>query len=104
MCGPLRRAATLRDRWRSPTRLVQVVQGNRRRRWYLRGNAGSLRRLLGREAERFGMGPAVVLGQDLTEAAGPVRDGPVADLATGNRQLGNGHREATGRRLAHLHL
>jgi hypothetical protein len=29
-------------------------------------------RLLGRDAERFGMGPAVVLGQDLTEAAGPV--------------------------------
>jgi hypothetical protein len=29
------------------------------------------------------MGPAVVLGQDLTEAAEPVRHGPVADLATG---------------------
>jgi hypothetical protein len=67
--------------------------GNRRWRRYLRGNAGSLRRLLGREAERFGMGPAVVLGQDLTEAAGPVRDGAVADLAMGDRQLGNGHRE-----------
>jgi hypothetical protein len=40
------------------------------------------------------MGPAVVPGQDLTEAAGPVRDGAVADLATGDRQLGNGHREA----------
>ncbi len=64
----------------------------------------TLRRLLGREAERFGMGPAVVLGQDLTEAAGPVRDGAVADVATGDRQLGNGHREAVGRRLAHLHL
>ena len=66
--------------------------------------AGSLRRLLGREAERFGMGPAVVLGQDLTEAAGPVRDGAVADLATGDRQLGDGYREAAGWRLAHLPL
>ena len=40
------------------------------------------------------MGPAAVLGQHLTEAAGPVRHGAVADLATGDRQLGNGHREA----------
>ena len=60
-------------------------------------NASSARRLLGREAERFGMGTAVVLGQNLTEAAGPVRDGAVADLATGDRQLANGHREAAGR-------
>jgi hypothetical protein len=60
-------------------------------------DASSARRLLGREAERFGMGTAVVLGQNLTEAAGPVRDGAVADLATGDRQLGNGHREAAGR-------
>ena len=43
------------------------------------------------------MGPAVVLGQDLTEAAGPVRHGAVADLATGDRQLGDGHGEAAGR-------
>jgi hypothetical protein len=88
MCEPFRKVATLRDRWRSPARLVQGVRGNRRRHRYLRGNAGSLRRLLGREAERFGMGPAVVLGQDLAEAAGPVGDGAVADLATGERQLG----------------
>jgi hypothetical protein len=31
------------------------------------------------------MGPAVVLGQDLTEATGPVRHGVVADLAAGDR-------------------
>ena len=43
------------------------------------------------------MGPAVVLGQDLSEGAGPVRDGAVADLAAGDRKLGNGHREAAGR-------
>jgi hypothetical protein len=53
-------------------------------------------RLPGRDAERFGMGPAVVLGQDLAEAAGPVRHGAVADLAAGDGQLGDGHGEAAG--------
>jgi hypothetical protein len=43
------------------------------------------------------MSPAVVLGQDLSEGAGPVGDGTVADLAAGDRKLGNGHREAAGR-------
>jgi hypothetical protein len=43
------------------------------------------------------MGPAVVLGQDLTEAAGPVRGGAEADLATDDWWLGNGHGEAVGR-------
>jgi hypothetical protein len=37
------------------------------------------------------MGPAVVLGRDLGDGAGPVSDGPVADLAAGDRKLGNGH-------------
>jgi hypothetical protein len=46
--------------------------------------------LPGRQAERFGMGPAVVLGQDLAEASGAVRDGAATDLAAGNRKLGNG--------------
>jgi hypothetical protein len=32
-------------------------------------------------AERFGVSPVVVLGQDLTEAAGPLRHGALADLA-----------------------
>jgi hypothetical protein len=54
-------------------------------------------RLPGREVERFGMGPAVVLGQDLSKVAGPVRDGAVADLAVGDWKLGNGHRKAAGR-------
>jgi len=71
-----------------PPGLCEAFRGNRHRRRYLRGNAGSLRRLLGRYAERSGMGPAVVLGQDLAQAAGPTRDGAVADLATGDRQLG----------------
>ena len=87
--------ATLRDRRRSPAQLVQGVRGNRRwRRYLMRAACGGL---LGRDAERFGMGPAVVLGQDLAEAAGPVRHGTVADLATGDRQVGNGHRKAARR-------
>ena len=65
----------------------------------MRGRAGgSIRDWLPRcELERFGMGPAVVLGQDLGEGAGPVGDGALADLAAGDGQLGNGHREAAGR-------
>jgi hypothetical protein len=43
------------------------------------------------------MGPAVVLGQDLGDGAGPVSDGPVADLAVGDRKLGNGHGKAARR-------
>ncbi len=43
------------------------------------------------------MGPAVVPGQDLGEVAGAVRDGTVADLAAGDRQMGDGHGEAAGR-------
>jgi hypothetical protein len=62
------------------------------------GPAGALRdRLPGCDLERFGMGPAVMLGQDLSEVAGPVGDGAMADLAARDRQLRNGHREAAGR-------
>ena len=57
--------------------------------------------LPGRQAERFGMGPTVVLGQDLAEASGAVRDGAATDLAAGNRKLGDGHRETAGTGLAH---
>jgi hypothetical protein len=64
------------------------------RRFYVREACGGL---LGKDAERFGMGPAVVLGQDRAEAAGPVRHGAMADLAAGDRQVGNGHREAAGK-------
>ncbi len=52
--------------------------------------------LPGREAERFGVGQTVVPGQDLAERAGPVRHGAVADLAAGDRKMGNGHGEAAG--------
>jgi hypothetical protein len=38
-----------------------------------------------------------MLGQDLTGVARTVGDGAVADLAAGDRELGNGHREAAGR-------
>jgi hypothetical protein len=43
---------------------------------------------------RLGMGSAVVLGQDLAEAAGAVGDRAVADLAPGDREVGNGDGEA----------
>jgi hypothetical protein len=43
------------------------------------------------------MGAAVMLGQDLSEVTGPVRDGAAADLAAGDRKLGNGHRKEAGR-------
>jgi hypothetical protein len=90
--------ATLSDRWRSPARLTQghprqVDAGDGIRR-ALRAARGGLP---GRDAERFGMGPAVVLSQDLAEPAGPVRHGAPADLATGDRQLGDGHGEAVGK-------
>lgn len=57
--------------------------------------------LLGWDAERFGMGPAVMLGQDLADVARPVGEGAVADLAAGDRQMGDGHREAAGTWRAH---
>jgi len=64
---------------------------------HLRDSAEGLSgRLPGREAERLGMGAAVVLGQDLAEVPGPVGDGAVADLAARDRKMGNGHREAAG--------
>jgi hypothetical protein len=46
------------------------------------------------------MGPAVMLGQGLTEVAGPVCDSAVTDLAAGDWKMGNGHRGTAGRRLA----
>ncbi len=52
--------------------------------------------LPGRLAERFGVGAAVVLGEHLAEAAWPVGDGAVADLAARDWKLGNGHRKTAG--------
>jgi hypothetical protein len=53
------------------------------------------RPLAGVKAECLGMGPPVVLGQRLAEGAGSVGHGPLADLAAGDRKLGDGDREAT---------
>jgi hypothetical protein len=61
------------------------------------GTAGLRDWLPGCGVERFGMGATVVLGQDLCEVAGPIGDGVVADLAAGDRKMGNGHREAARR-------
>jgi hypothetical protein len=54
-------------------------------------------RLPGCDLERLTMGPAVMPGQDLSEGTGPVRDGAVADLAAGDREMGNGHRGSDGK-------
>ena len=54
-----------------------------------------------RQAERFEMGPTVMLGLELAEATRPVRDGTAADLAARDRKMGNGHGEAAGIGLAH---
>jgi len=99
---PYRRAATLR-----PRRFLQLspVAGPgaepaelalQRRRAAPKG-----RWLPGREAERFGMGPAIVLGQDVAGLPGPVRDGAMADLAACNRKMRHGYREAAGTCSAH---
>ena len=52
--------------------------------------------LPGKNGKRPGMGPAVVLGQDLAEAAGAIGDRAVADLAACDGQMGNGDGEAAG--------
>jgi hypothetical protein len=65
------------------------------------GTSGVMRRglrtLLGGEAERFGMDPAVVLGQRFAEGAGAVGHGALADLAAGDRKLGDSDRNTTRR-------
>ena len=98
--GPQHRPSTLRASARrgraaakplgrtTPAETARLVSG-------LRG------RVTGRQADRFGMGQAVVLGQGLAEAAGPVRDGAAADLAARDRKMGNGHGETAGTGLAH---
>jgi hypothetical protein len=53
---------------------------------------GSLRPLPGCEIERFGMGLTVMLGQGLTEVAGPLHDRTATDPAAGDWKMGNGHR------------
>ena len=57
-------------------------------------------RLPGRQAERFGRDLVVVPGQDLAEAARPVRDGAAADPAARDRKMGNGHGQTAGTGLA----
>src|SRR5215475_2153155 len=52
----------------------------------------------GTEAERFVVGPAVVLSEHLAEAAWPARNG-AADLTGRDRKTGHGHREAAERGL-----
>ena len=104
---PPRRTAALRDRWRpwpKPTahgtrhtahgKIVPSRPAPAAAPADSTGISGV--RLPGREAERFGMRPAAVPGQDLTGFAGPVRDGAVADLAAHDWKMRNSHREAAG--------
>jgi hypothetical protein len=63
MRGPSRGVATLRDPWCSPARLAQGRRGQSPSAPVPTGNAATGRGLLRRDAERFGMGPSVVLGQ-----------------------------------------
>jgi hypothetical protein len=52
-----------------------------------RGLRISEARLRGREAERFGVYPAVMLGQDIAGLAGLVRNSTVADLTPYDRKM-----------------
>jgi hypothetical protein len=74
--------------------VADVLRWSRRPRW-------ALALLLGGGAERFGVGPAVMLRQHLANVAGPVGEGAVTELAAGDRQMGDGHREAA--RTWHAH-
>ena len=82
------KAATLRVRERSGFGAVAAAGGTS-------GVMRRLQTLLGGKAERFGVGPAVVLGQRLAECAWPVGHGAPADLAAGDRKPGDGDRETT---------
>lgn len=55
-----------------------------------------MRILLAGKAKCFRMGAAVMLGQRLAGSTGPVGNGTLADLATGDRKLSDGDRETTG--------
>jgi len=83
--GPGPGSAMFRYRWRPPVQACgKVVPAGRGPRRHVADGAGPGGWLRGREAGRFGVGPAVVPGQDLAEVGGPVRDGAVADLAAGD--------------------
>jgi hypothetical protein len=64
--------AALGDRWRSPARLEHGHPGAIDAGDGTRGSAAACGGLLQRDAGHVGMGTAVMPGQDLTEAAGPV--------------------------------
>lgn len=73
----------IRSRWPAPC--TSSSRRRQRRRCLPRG-----------EAQLFRVVAAVVLGQDLADLARRVGDGAMADLAAGERKLGDGHGEAAG--------
>jgi hypothetical protein len=87
-CSPNARQATPVSA--SPTLAAGFVLGSRP---MVSAGPDPRGRLPGRQAKRFRMGPTVVLGQNLAEAAGPVRDSTAAGLAARDRKTSNGHRE-----------
>ena len=90
-------AITFRNCYRTcGLRSAQVGAGLADVCWVDRRPAARWASLWGGDAERFGVGPAVMLGQNLADVAGPVGEGAVAELAAGDRQMGDGHREAVG--------
>jgi hypothetical protein len=66
-----------------------------------RADRRGLEELLGQDAKCPEMGPAVVFGQDLAEAARAIGDGAVVDLAACDRKACNGNGQATGLSSAH---
>jgi hypothetical protein len=62
----------------------------------LLASGGGFGMLPGQDGKRPGMGPTVVLGQDLAETAGAIGDRAVADLAACDGKMGNGDGEAAG--------
>jgi hypothetical protein len=99
--GPSAGPAALRHRGHRPAQPCGGRRDPGRRLRRIDDGASLPGRLRGRDGEHVGVGPAVVLGQNLAELPRPVADGSVADLAAGDREMGNGHREAAGTRIVH---
>jgi hypothetical protein len=92
--------ATLRSIAFGRERITEAERGGRLAVHGDRSLAGRFTRMFpvglgpGGRGEDFGVGPAVVLGQDRTGLARAVGHRPPADLASRDRQAGDGHREA----------
>ena len=86
------------DRWRPPAKPCGKIVPSRQTPAAASADSAGVSATGYREGSprRFGIGPAVVPGQDLADLPGPVRDGAVADLAARDRKMRNDHSEAAG--------